>query len=187
MGYIKILKYLLICEINYNIYIYMEISYLLIILLIGLIIYYINESSKSKITEGFKKKKKRKISIFGKKKKKKSKSKSKAKAKPKKGLSLDEYNTAIIQVISKASDQSSVQATTETYTSGTKGYFEEAFKTNLKLTDAGAALSEEDFEVKAGEGIAAITNGGINEFTKWFNTFTTPEEVSSEESTEASE
>ena len=53
MGYIKILKYLLICEINYNIYIYMEISYLLIILLIGLIIYYINESSKSKITEGF--------------------------------------------------------------------------------------------------------------------------------------
>ncbi len=157
----------------------MEISNLLIILLIGLIIYYINESSKSKITEGFKKKKKK--SIFGKKKKKKSKSKAK------KGLSLDEYNTAIIQVISKASDQSSVQATTETYTSGTKTYFEEAFKTNLKLTDTGAALSEEDFEVKAGEGIAAITNGGIKEFTKWFNTFTTPIEASSEESTEVSE
>lgn len=165
----------------------MEITNLLIILLIGLIIYYVYASSKTPdITEGFKKKKNpfrkmsRSIKSIGKKKKRKSKAK-------KKVLSLDAYNAAIVQIISKASDQTSVQATTKAWAAGIKTFFEEAYRTNLKLTDAGAALSEEEFEAKAVEGITTITNGGIKGFGKWFNNFITPPEpAETEAGTESS-
>ncbi len=170
----------------------MEITNLLVILLIGLVIYYLNQSSNSNVTEGFKRRKGgigksmkkigKSIKSVGKKKSKKSKSKGKSA-----GSSADGFNAAIIMVISKATDQSAVQATTEAYAAGLKTYFEEALKTNLKLTDAGAALSEEEFEAKVAEGIAAITSGGIKEFTKWFNAFASPPEAAStEESTEGS-
>jgi hypothetical protein len=181
---------------------------LLIILLIGLIIYYLSLTTNSDIKEGFRmrklkigkigksiksiaKKSVKSVKSIGKKSVKSVKSigkKPRSKRKKPAGLSLDGFNAAIIQVIAKASDQSLVQATTQAYTSEIKVYFEDVFKTNLKLTDAGAALGEDEFQAKAAEGIKVITDSGIGEFTKWFNTFTTPvdtnisNEVVSEES-----
>jgi len=152
---------------------HLNLTYFLFVILFLLIIYYFNlrntYKDKDRLKEGF---------IFGK--IKNSFKNMGNKIKKPAALSLDGYNAAIIQVISKATDQSSVQSTTQTYTSGIKSYFEEAYKTNLKLTDAGAALGEDEFQTKSAEGIAAITKGGIKEFTKWFNIFTTPVEVPAE-------
>ena len=50
---------------------------------------------------------------------------------------------------------------------------EDALRTNLRLTNAGAALSEEEFQAKANELINLIsTSKSQTEFTNWFNTFT---------------
>lgn len=172
----------------------MENTDLLFLLLIVLTIYYLNLKSKINVTEGFKKKREKNSEKSGKSKKsgksgksgkggKLGKSGKSGKSKKQTKIYLDNYNSAILQIISKASDDSSVNSTTDDFTSGLRAYLDDAFKTNLRLTDAGAALSEDEFQDKADEGIKKATTKNTKDFTKWFDGFVTPDE----ESLEASE
>jgi len=171
----------------------MNLTYFLFVILFLLIIYYFylrnTYENKYGLMEGFRFRIKiknplknigKKITKIGKKKPSKKKI---VKATP--ACELDVFNFAILQVINKATDQESIPGGIEAYVSGLKTYMEDSFKSNLKLTDAGVALSDEDFETKANEAIEIIrSKKNQNEFTKWYTTFTQPPaDVSSEAQT----
>lgn len=146
---------------------------IILFLLIGWYIYLNNNQESSNIKEGFKISKKLKKSLKGATKSVKKAVGMKSGSKPKAAsCELDTLNLAILQVIKKTADQTTVPDLTSTYSSGLKTYMEDALKTNLQLTEAGSGMPEDELQVKVDEAIKIIrTKKSQSEFTKWFSKF----------------